>query len=67
MNTSWQSKITDLEALDWSLTDIAAAIGLSVSATGDIKSGRTKEPRGMAALSLHALHSKQTKKAARAA
>jgi transcriptional regulator with XRE-family HTH domain len=67
MNNSWQSKVTDLEAINWSLTDIAAAIGLSISAVSDIKQGRTKEPRGHAAVSLQLLHAKQMKKATRAA
>jgi len=62
MDTSWQSKIVDLEAAKWSLTDIATAIGLSVQAASDIKQGRTKQPRGHAAVLLMELHRKHVGK-----
>lgn len=53
----WQKTISDLEALGWSQTALAAEIGLTVGSVSDIKRGRTREPRGMAAVKLHALAS----------
>lgn len=54
MNT-WADKIAALEASGWSLTELGRAIGLSPQALSDIKQGRTNEPRGMAAVRLHAM------------
>lgn len=56
MNASWAEKIADLEAIGWSLTGIGQAIELSPQSLSDIKQGRSKEPRGMAAVRLHQLH-----------
>lgn len=53
----WAQKIADLEAAGWSLTGIGRHIELSPQSLSDIKQGRSKEPRGMAAVRLHALHS----------
>jgi len=53
---TWADKISDLEAIGWSLTGIGDAITLSPQSLSDIKQGRSKEPRGMAAVKLHALH-----------
>lgn len=53
---TWSERIADLQRDDWSLTDIASAIGCSPQALSDIKQGRTKEPTGMAAVRLHNLH-----------
>ncbi len=38
-----------------SAVDIATECGLSVSGVYDLKNGYTKEPRGMAAVNLHAM------------
>ncbi len=51
----WSEKIAALEAAGWSLTALARAVGLSPQALSDIKQGRTVEPRGMAAVRLHAM------------
>lgn len=42
-----------------SLKAIAMDIGLAISTVSDIKTGRTAEPRGMAAVALHELHKKR--------
>lgn len=57
MNNTWSEKVIALEAAGWSLTGLAAAVGLSVQALSDVKQGRTKAPGGMAAVKLHHLHS----------
>jgi lambda repressor-like predicted transcriptional regulator len=53
---TWQDRIAELEASGMSLTDIGHEIKLSPQSLSDIKQGRSKEPRGMAAVKLHALH-----------
>lgn len=53
---SWAERITELEAAGWSLTGIADRIGSSQQALSELKQGRSKEPRGMAAVNLHELH-----------
>ncbi len=53
---TWTERITELEAAGWSLTKIAAEIGLSLPALSDVKQGRTSQPRANAALKLDALH-----------
>lgn len=55
---TWAERIAELESIGWSLTKIGAEIGLSAQALSDIKQGRSKEPRGMAAVNLHALHAR---------
>jgi transcriptional regulator with XRE-family HTH domain len=55
---TWADKIAALEDRGWSLTAIARAIGIpNPSSLSDIKQGRSKEPRGMAAVRLHNLFS----------
>ena len=56
---SWAQRITELEAAGWSLTGIAEDIGSSQQALSELKQGRSKEPRGMAAVKLHALHERE--------
>lgn len=51
----WTSRIIELEESGWSLTAIAEHIGLSPSAVSEIKQGRSKAPRGMAAVRLHGM------------
>ena len=53
---TWAEKIAALEQLGWTLTGIGKAIELSPQALSDIKQCRSTEPRGMAAVRLHALH-----------
>lgn len=52
---TWAQRIAELEAAGWSLTSMGAYIGLSPQSLSDIKQGRSKEPRGMAAVKLHAM------------
>lgn len=52
---TWAQRITELEAAGWSLTALGAHIGLSPQSLSDIKQGRSKEPRGMAAVRLHGM------------
>lgn len=53
---TWAERITELEAAGRSLTQIANDIGTSQQALSELKQGRSKEPRGMAAVRLHELH-----------
>jgi len=55
---TWAERITELESAGRSLTEIAADIGMSQSALSEVKQGRSKEPRGMAAVRLHELHAR---------
>lgn len=57
----WSERIADLQRDGWSLTALGKAIGLSPQSLSDIKQGRCQEPRGMAAVRLHHLHSTGTK------
>lgn len=50
---NWKQAVLDLETKGWTLTALAAHVGLSISALSDIKQGRTKEPLGMAAVRLY--------------
>lgn len=61
---NWQQRITDLEASGHKLAALAKRVGLSVQALSDIKNGRTTEPKGMAAVRLHDLHTKAMRKRA---
>lgn len=56
MNPTWSEKVIALEANGWSLTALAEAVGLSVSAVSDLKQKRTMQPGGMAAVQLHHLY-----------
>lgn len=51
----WASMIQELRALGLRSREIAEEVGLSPTALSDIASGRTTEPRGMAAVKLYAL------------
>lgn len=57
MTPTWSERIAALESAGWSLTELAKTIGMSPQALSDIKQGRSNEPRGMAAVRLHSLHS----------
>lgn len=67
METNWSDMVRALEGWGWSLTGIGEEIGLSVQSVGDIKQGRTKAPTGMAAVRLHALFKRESRKNAKAA
>lgn len=54
--TPWARKITELEAAGVSQKEISAATGLAVSSVSDLKTGRSRQPRGDAALKLADLH-----------
>lgn len=54
-NIDWSRIISDLLE-SWAVQQVADRCGLSASAVYDIGSGRTREPRGMAAVRLHELH-----------
>jgi len=56
--TTWADRIAGLEEAGWSLTKIGDTIELSPQSLSDIKQGRSKEPRGMAAVRLHELHAR---------
>lgn len=53
---TWASRISDLTSLGMTYADIGAAVGLAPSTVGDLSSGRSKSPRGEAALKLNDLH-----------
>lgn len=53
---NWSDKIAALESLGMRLTDIADEVKCSVQAISELKQGRSKAPRGMHAVRLHALH-----------
>ncbi|MCQ4165116.1 helix-turn-helix domain-containing protein [Tahibacter harae] len=56
METNWSTIVEDLCAAGMTLEAIATAIGHSTSAVSEIRQGRTKQPKGNAALRLDALH-----------
>lgn len=56
--SNWSEKVIALEAAGWSQSDIAVEVGISPQSISDIKAKRTVEPRGMAAVGLHALHAR---------
>jgi transcriptional regulator with XRE-family HTH domain len=53
---TWAERIAELETAGWSLKQIADDIGSSQQAASELKQGRSKAPRGMVAVKLHALH-----------
>jgi hypothetical protein len=61
---AWQKMIADLKASGMTMAGIAREIGLSPQALNDIRSGRTKKPRGMPAVELYELHRRSIRKAA---
>lgn len=54
--TTWPEMIAALEERGWTLIAIADAIDSTPSAVSEIKQGRSKQPRGMRAVRLHALY-----------
>lgn len=57
---NWKNAVLDMEALGWSLTNLARFVGLSPQGMSDIKHGRTSAPNGMVAVKLHALWQART-------
>jgi len=55
--TTWQNKVIALQGRGWTLTALAQKTTASIGALGDLKKGRTKEPRANVALELHHLYS----------
>lgn len=56
---TWATRIEALRATGMTHAAIGVAVGLSTSAVCDIERGRTKKPRGDAALALDALYRRQ--------
>ena len=55
--TTWESRIQELrERGGMSLTEIAKRADMPLSTVGDLATGRSKSPRGEAALRLDRLH-----------
>lgn len=55
----WADRIKAIQASGLSLTEIAKEVGISVGSLSDLKQGRSSEPRGMAAVNLHALYERR--------
>lgn len=53
---TWSSRIKDLTSRGMTYADIGEVIGLASSTVGDLASGRSKSPRGEAAIRLNDLH-----------
>jgi transcriptional regulator with XRE-family HTH domain len=53
--SEWSERICRIEASGVTLTELAERIGVPVSTLGDIKTGRSKQPRGMTAVKLYEL------------
>lgn len=51
--SEWSERICRIEASGVTLTELAERIGVPVSTLGDIKTGRSKQPRGMTAVRLY--------------
>lgn len=60
--STWASRISDLTSRGMTYADIGDAIGLAPSTVGDLASGRSKSPRGDAAVKLSELHSARVSK-----
>ena len=54
--STWATRISDLTSRGMTYADIGDAIGLAPSTVGDLASGRSKSPRGDAAVRLSELH-----------
>lgn len=59
---TWKEKVNTLKASGMSLVAIGRSVGLSPQAISDIRHDRTTEPSGMAAVRLHALFVKHTRR-----
>lgn len=63
-NKFWAQIICDLEEEGYSVGDIASMVKLAPGSVSDIKCGRTKEPRGEAAVLLYKQHERMERKSA---
>lgn len=63
-NHFWSQVICDLEDEGYSVGEIATMIKLSPGSVSDLKCGRTKEPRGEAAVLLFKQHERMERKSA---
>ena len=63
---TWASRIQDLRAEGMTLAQLGEQVGLSVPSVLDLEKGRTKSPRGDAAMRLQALHKARARNAKRA-
>ena len=54
--TTWASRIKDLRASGLNLAEIGEAVGLAPTSVSDIEQGRSRSPRGEAALRIFHLH-----------
>ena len=61
---TWSERVTALRSTGMTLALIGQYVGLSQQGVCDIEQRRTKEPTGMAAVRLHALHKRRCKRAA---
>ena len=55
MDEYWSGRVAAIKASGMSLPEIAARCGIPYTPLVDIATGRTKEPRGLAAVKLHDL------------
>ena len=53
---TWATRISDLTSRGMTYAEIGEQIGLAPSTIGDLASGRSKSPRGEAAIRLNDLH-----------
>ncbi|APG04932.1 hypothetical protein BJI69_14215 [Luteibacter rhizovicinus DSM 16549] len=53
---TWATRISDLTSRGMTYAEIGERIGLAPSTVGDLASGRSKSPRGEAAIRLNDLH-----------
>lgn len=58
---TWSERVKDLRATGMTLAVIGQHIGMGIAGVCDIEQKRTKEPTGMAAVRLHALHKRRCK------
>lgn len=58
---TWASIISDLQSAGMTYAEIGSEIGVAGSTVGDLASGRSKSPRGNAAVKLFALHADRAK------
>lgn len=59
---TWAEIVSDLRDAGMTYAEIGEATGLAGSTVGDLASGRSKSPRGDAALKLHHLHALRLQK-----
>ncbi len=62
---AWATRISDLTSRGLTYADIGERIGLAPSTVGDLATGRSKSPRGEAAIRLHDLHRERMAEAKR--